>query len=114
MGHMVEILIVAVVALAIFGPKALQEIARNTGKGVSQANAMKEKFMADMPIKELNSVAETVSRVPTNPAQAMQMMVKNTLLPEEKKPAKKTAEKVVESPTSKVVLPPIEEPKTEI
>jgi Sec-independent protein translocase protein TatA len=91
MGHLVEILIIAGIALAIFGPKALQEMARNAGKGVGQANSMKEKFMADMPIKELSSVAETVSKVPTNPAQAMQMMVKKTLLPEEKT-AEKTAE----------------------
>ncbi len=97
MAHIVEILIIAGIALAIFGPKALQEMARNTGKGVGQAHAIKEKFMADMPVKEFKSVAETVSKVPTNPAQAMQMMVKNSLLPDEK-----PSEKVVESPSQKI------------
>jgi Sec-independent protein translocase protein TatA len=84
MGHFLEIAIIAGIALAIFGPKALQDIAHRTGKGVSQANAMKDKFMAEMPIKELQSVAETVSRVPTSPAQAVQMVVKRSLLPDEK------------------------------
>ncbi|HEY4382872.1 MAG TPA: twin-arginine translocase TatA/TatE family subunit [Ktedonobacteraceae bacterium] len=108
MGHLLEILIVAGIALAIFGPKALQDIARNTGKGVGQANAMKDKFMADMPIKELNSVAETVSKVPTNPAQAVQMMVKKSLLPDEK-----PAEKAPEQPAGKVVESPAVQTKNE-
>jgi Sec-independent protein translocase protein TatA len=84
MGHWLEIVIIAGIALAIFGPKTLQDIARRTGKGVSQASAMKDKFMAEIPIKELQSVAETVAKVPTSPAQAVQMMVKQSLLPNEK------------------------------
>ena len=113
MQHIVEILIIAVVALAIFGPKALQEIARNTGKGVSQANAMKQKFMDDMPVKELNSVAETISKVPTNPAQAMQRMVKNSLLPEEK-PARKVAEKPEERPAQNAAPLPTQKAENEL
>jgi Sec-independent protein translocase protein TatA len=109
MAHLVEILIIAGIGLAIFGPKVLQDIARNAGKGVGQANTMKEKFMADLPIKELNSVAETVSKVPTNPAQAMQMMVKKTLLPEEK-----SAKKATESPAKKYAEVSTLETKSEV
>jgi Sec-independent protein translocase protein TatA len=109
MGHIVEILIVVGIALAIFGPKMLQDVARNAGKGVGQANAIKDKVMADMPIKELNSVADTISRVPTSPAHAMQMMVKKSFLPDEKTTEKAPARPVEKSPVQTSNLPDNEE-----
>ena len=108
MGHMLEIVIIVGIALAIFGPKALQNIARNAGKGVGQANAMKDKFMAEMPVKELQSVAETVSKVPTSPAQAVQMMVRQSLLPDEK-----SSERAPERPVDGAIESSAAQPKKE-
>ena len=71
-GHFIEILIIALVGLAIFGPKTLQSMARNAGKGVNQAKDMKDKIMSELPMEE---IAKVSSKVPTSPRHAVQMLM---------------------------------------
>jgi len=70
--HILDLVVIAIVGLALFGPKALQSIARNAGKGVGQAKTAKEKVMAELPLEDLSKV---VQKVPMNPQQAIQMLI---------------------------------------
>jgi TatA/E family protein of Tat protein translocase len=70
--HIIDLVIIAIIGLALFGPKALQSIARNAGKSVGQAKSAKEKVMAELPMEELSKVAQ---KVPMNPQQAIQMLI---------------------------------------
>ncbi len=70
--HILDLVVIAIVGLALFGPKALQSIARNAGKGVGQAKTAKEKVMAELPLEDLSKVAQ---KVPMNPQQAIQMLI---------------------------------------
>jgi TatA/E family protein of Tat protein translocase len=70
--HILDLVIIAIIGLALFGPKALQSIARNAGKSVGQAKSAKEKVMAELPLEELSKVAQ---KVPMNPQQAIQMLI---------------------------------------
>ena len=70
--HILDLVVIVVIALALFGSKALQSIARSAGKGVGQAKAAKDKLMAELPLEELSKVAQ---KVPTNPQQAIQMLI---------------------------------------
>lgn len=72
--HLPELLIILGIALAIFGPKTLQSVARNTGKGVGQAKNMKEKVLSELP-EEVTQVSQHIARVPTSPQQAVQMLI---------------------------------------
>jgi TatA/E family protein of Tat protein translocase len=76
--HILDLVVIAIIGLALFGPKALQSIARNAGKGVGQAKTAKEKVMAELPLEDLSKVAQ---KVPMNPQQAIQMLI----TPEKKK-----------------------------
>src|ERR1041384_2591486 len=73
--HFVDILIIAAVGLILFGPKALQSLARNAGKGVGQAKDMKDKFMAELPMDEINKMRDFIPQVPLNSQQAVQMLL---------------------------------------
>ncbi|GER89130.1 hypothetical protein KDW_32920 [Dictyobacter vulcani] len=92
--HLLEILIVAGIALALFGPKALQSIARNAGKTTGEVKNAKDKFMSQVPAEDISKLHQQLNKVPTNPAQAMQMF----LSPDEKKAAA-TGEKTPASTT---------------
>ncbi len=70
--HILDLVVIAIIGLALFGPKALQSIARNAGKGVGQARTAKEKVMAELPLEDLSKVAQ---KVPMNPQQAIQMLI---------------------------------------
>jgi len=70
--HILDLVVIAIIGLALFGPKALQSIARNAGKGVGQAKTAKEKVMAELPLEDLSKV---VQKVPMNPQQAIQMLI---------------------------------------
>ena len=70
--HILDLVIIAIIGLALFGPKALQSIARNAGKSVGQAKTAKEKVMAELPLEELSKMAH---KVPMNPQQAIQMLI---------------------------------------
>jgi Sec-independent protein translocase protein TatA len=73
--HFLDILIIAAIGLALFGPKTLQSMARSAGKGAGQARAMKDKLMADIPVDEITKVTEHIPQVPLNSRQAAQMLL---------------------------------------
>ncbi|MBV9231621.1 MAG: twin-arginine translocase TatA/TatE family subunit [Chloroflexi bacterium] len=79
--HFMDMVIIAGIVLALFGPKALQSMARSAGKGVSQAKAMKDKVMSELPVEEISKMTEHIPQVPLNSRQAIEML----LTPEEKK-----------------------------
>jgi Sec-independent protein translocase protein TatA len=81
--HPLDLLIVALIALAIFGPKTLQSLARSAGKGAGQAKGVKEKVMAELPLHEFSELSQHVPRVPLNSRQAVGMLLKS----ESEKPA---------------------------
>ena len=70
--HILDLVVIVVIGLALLGPKALQSIARSAGKGVGQAKAAKDKLMTELPLEELSKVSQ---KVPTNPQQAIQMLI---------------------------------------
>jgi len=70
--HILDLVIIAIIGLTLFGPKALQSIARNAGKGVGQAKAAKEKVVAELPLEEISKVTQ---KVPMNAQQAIQMLI---------------------------------------
>lgn len=76
--HIIEILIIAGIALAIFGPKTLQSLARNAGKTTGEVKNAKDKFMSHVPADDISKLHETLNKVPTNPAQAVQMLMTPT------------------------------------
>ena len=73
--HMLDLVVVLLIGLALFGPKALQSMARSAGKGVREAKVMKDKVMAELPLEEISEVSRHMSRVPTSPQQAVQMLI---------------------------------------
>lgn len=85
--HILDIIVVVGVALLIFGPKALQSISHNAGRGMGQVKDAKNKLLAELPVEDLARVKETVSQIPLSPQQAAQRLVTSTLLPDEKKSA---------------------------
>ena len=95
--HFLDLAIILGIALAIFGPKTLQSIARSAGKGMGQAKTMKDKVMAELPVEELSKITENIPQVPLNSRQAIQMLITPT--PE---PVAKTAE----------AAPEVKEPKS--
>jgi Sec-independent protein translocase protein TatA len=80
-----ELIALAAIVLALFGPKTLQSVARNVGKGVSQVKGAKDKIMAELPMEEIAKVTEGIPQVPLNPQQAVRML----LTPEQKESIKK-------------------------
>jgi TatA/E family protein of Tat protein translocase len=89
--HLPDLLIILGIALAIFGPKTLQSVARNAGKGVSQAKSMKDKVLSELP-EEVTQVSQHISRVPMSPQQAVQMLMapEKEQKSEERKPVEDT------------------------
>ena len=85
--HMLDLVFIAVIGLAIFGPKALQSMARSAGRSVNQAKDLKNKVLAELPVEEFSELSRQVPRVPTNPYQAVGM-----LAAPEKEPEPKTSE----------------------
>lgn len=73
--HFMDLVVVLVIGLLIFGPKKLQEMSRSTGKMMKQVNEFKDKMMAELPMEELSEVSRSVPRVPTSPQQAFKMLV---------------------------------------
>lgn len=79
--HLLDLIVILVIGLLIAGPKALQSISRNAGKGMGQAKAMKDKVLSELPMEEIAGITRTVSKVPLSPQQAVQML----LTPEQEK-----------------------------
>jgi TatA/E family protein of Tat protein translocase len=82
--HFMDLVIILVIGLLIFGPRKLQELSRSTGKMMRQVNEFKDRMLADLPVEELSEVSRQVPRVPTSPQQAFKMLVTE----ERREPAK--------------------------
>jgi Tat protein translocase TatB subunit len=67
-----EILIVAVIALIVFGPQKLPEIARTAGRFLNQlksmANEVRSEFSAGLDVVDDEPVADEVTVPPEEPA----------------------------------------------
>jgi TatA/E family protein of Tat protein translocase len=85
--HPVELAILAVILLAIFGPKKLTSMMHEVGKGMGHAKKATEKIMAEVPVEDLTKLKEQVNMA-ANPSQA----VKRLLLDEPKAETDKTAQ----------------------
>ncbi len=72
--HWFELLIIAGIGLILLGPKTMQSIARNAGKGVSQAKNVKEQILAEVP-EEVTQISQQIARIPLSPQQAVQMLM---------------------------------------
>ncbi len=84
-GHWIELVIVAIIGLAIFGPKTLQSLGRSAGKGLGQAKGIKDKIVSELPMEEIHKVS---SSIPTSPRHAVQIL----MTPEQKERVKAAAE----------------------
>ncbi len=80
-GHWFELLIVVLVGLALFGPKTLQSIGRNAGRGIGQAKEVKDKIMSELPMEDLHKMSQNI---PTSPRHAVQLL----MTPEQKERVK--------------------------
>ena len=95
--HLLDLIVILAIGLLIAGPKALQSISRNAGKGVGQAKTMKDQVMAELPMEEISEISHTFSKIPLSPQQAVQKL----LLPEqEKKQSEAKKEGSPSTPTS--------------
>ncbi|HLI07554.1 MAG TPA: twin-arginine translocase TatA/TatE family subunit [Ktedonobacteraceae bacterium] len=72
--HFMDLVVILVIGLLIFGPKKLQEMSRSTGKMMKQVNEFKDKMLAELPVEEISEVTRAVPRVPSSPVQAFQML----------------------------------------
>ena len=77
--HLLDLIVILAIVLLIAGPKALQSISRNAGKGVGQAKTMKDKVMTELPMEEISGISNSLSKIPMSPQQAVQKL----LLPEQ-------------------------------
>lgn len=73
--HALDWVIIILIGLAIFGPRALQSVARNAGKTMGQAKTLKERAISELPIEELSEVSREIPRIPRNPTQAIEMLM---------------------------------------
>ena len=71
-GHWIELIIVVLVGLALFGPKTLQSIGRNAGRGIGQAKDIKDKVMSELPMEELHKMSQNI---PTSPGHAVRILM---------------------------------------
>jgi Sec-independent protein translocase protein TatA len=83
--HFLNLLVILGIVLLIAGPKALQSLSRNAGKGLGKAKAVKDEVLSGLPMEELSEISQQIQRVPLNPQQAVQKL----LLPEQEKPNEK-------------------------
>ena len=88
--HLSSLVVVLVIGLLIAGPKALRSMSRNVG----QAKAMKEKVLAELPMEEISGIAQSISKIPLSPQQAVHML----LTTEQEKKKRETKEE--RSPSS--------------
>ncbi len=73
--HFIDLIVILAIGLLIAGPKALQSMSRNAGKGMGQAKKMKDKVMAELPVEELSEMSQMIPRIPLSPQQAVRMLL---------------------------------------
>jgi len=94
--HSLDIIVVVAVALLLFGPKTLQSISRNAGKGLGQAKDMKNKVLSELPMENFTKVTDTLSQIPMSPQQAAKKLITSTIMPADK--AEGTEQEAAEEP----------------
>ncbi len=99
--HLLDLLVILVIGLLIAGPKALQSISRNVGKGVGQAKALKDEVLSELPMEEISGITQTISKIPLSPQQAVQKL----LIPEQQKKQQEAKEEVKTEGTSSSPTP---------
>ncbi|HLH62359.1 MAG TPA: twin-arginine translocase TatA/TatE family subunit [Ktedonobacteraceae bacterium] len=87
--HLLDLLPILVIGLLILGPKTFQSVARNAGKGVKKAKSAKDDLLADLPVEEINKIAQ---QIPMSPQQAVLKLL--TPQEEEARHAKRKKKKV--------------------
>ncbi len=73
--HPIELVVIAVIILALLGPKALQSMAHDAGKGVGHAKNAKDKVLAELPMQEISEVTNNIPRIPTHPHDVVRLLV---------------------------------------
>nr|BBH94887.1 hypothetical protein KTA_30860 [Thermogemmatispora argillosa] len=73
--HPIDLLIILLFGLALFGPRALQSVARNLGRGVGQARVMKDKIKEELQVEELSHISENIPRLPLNTREAARLLL---------------------------------------
>ncbi|WP_322480537.1 Sec-independent protein translocase subunit TatA/TatB [Thermogemmatispora sp.] len=73
--HPIDLLIILLFGLALFGPRALQSVARNLGRGVGQARVMKDKIKEELRVEELAQISENIPRLPLNTREAARLLL---------------------------------------
>ena len=73
--HFIDLIIIAAIGLALFGPKALQSVARSAGRGARQMKTVKDKVMSELPVEEITKITEQIPQAPLNSRQAIQMLI---------------------------------------
>jgi hypothetical protein len=63
---------------------------------MGQAKAVKDKVLAELPMKEISEISQKIPRIPLSPQQAVQML----LTPEQEKNKEKEEERKESSPPS--------------
>jgi len=53
----------------------MQSMARNAGKGLSQAKDMKDKVLAELPMEEISEVTNSIPRIPTHPHDVVRLLM---------------------------------------
>lgn len=104
--HPLDLVVVAVIALALFGPKTLQSVARGLGKGVTQAKTMKNEIMSDLSVDDITKVTSDLPTVPRNSRQVVEMLLKSDEEKKEKKEAKETKESSAKTEDKKATEQP--------
>lgn len=84
--HLPELVIIGVVILALFGPKTLQSMARNAGKGMREASSLKNKVLSELPMEEISKVKQGIPlhNIPLNSKQVMGKILSSELNVREK------------------------------
>lgn len=82
--HPLDILIVVLLGMLIFGSQALQKWASSAGKTMKQVNELKDQVLSELPVQELSEVTNKLSRIPTSP----QQVAARLLMPEREQAAK--------------------------
>ncbi len=106
--HPLDMLVILAIGLLIFGPKAMESVARNAGKTMGQAKEAKDKLLAELPMEELNSVREHIARIPMSPQQAAMML----LTPEQQREQEKQKQETPQPP-EKTETQPAEKPEAQ-
>jgi len=96
--HFIDLIVILAIGLLIAGPKALQSMSRNAGKGMGQAKNMKDKVMSELPVEELSEMSQKIPKIPLSPQQAVQMLLTSEL--EKNKEKSKQGTKEENSPSS--------------